>query len=576
MHLTLLLLLLLAVTIASAQEDNDDGVQQQSSLEQNDDCAGGTCPNRLLQEEAFLQEEECGMWLGPSPIKLAEVHGFGLGVFTGKNLAKGTKLESELLIPVYDTALDSWPPLREYVWDGSNMPEVAMQSRKETWLFMPGLAGIAACTGVNYNLELLGPGTLTTGRDNVQEDVSGAEDATEGSFSYRHSVTYTAVRDIVAGEELTVQCSDDDYDGGAYYLSKYQHDNAIVCVDDNVRVDRSQMVVGQQGLFAKRHLQQNQVILSTPLVPIHRKELEMENSQQQQLLLNYCFGHSRSDLLLLPYGPLVNYINHSSEPNVAIAWHSADTSHLPQRQQHHHVELLEMDAERVAEMHGKGLMMDLVALRDIRPNEELSLDYGADWQEAWKAHVNKYTPRRNYVSAATYMRDNDVNVIRTISEQVEEPYPDNVLTACFYDPDAPELDEEDLDDDDDDDDAVYTSWITELPHLCLRPCLVLDHYQDDDGVILYKAKMLPIDNQDVSELCELETSHVARDIPRHAIRILDRPYTSDVFLENAFRHEIGVPDGFFPDVWMQKKVRRRSQERGSHENGDSFKRKKRQ
>jgi hypothetical protein len=38
------------------------------------------------------------------------------------------------------------------------------------------------------------------------------------SFLYRNYVTYTAVHDIVAGEELTVDCDNDDYNGGAYFL----------------------------------------------------------------------------------------------------------------------------------------------------------------------------------------------------------------------------------------------------------------------------------------------------------------------------------------------------------------------
>jgi hypothetical protein len=40
-------------------------------------------------------------------------------------------------------------------------------------------------------------------------------------FSYRNYVTYTAVCDIVAGEEVTVDCDDDDYDGEAYFLSTF-------------------------------------------------------------------------------------------------------------------------------------------------------------------------------------------------------------------------------------------------------------------------------------------------------------------------------------------------------------------
>ena len=43
-------------------------------------CEGGICP--FLNSEEI--KDECGLWMGPSPIKEAEKYGFGLGIFTGK------------------------------------------------------------------------------------------------------------------------------------------------------------------------------------------------------------------------------------------------------------------------------------------------------------------------------------------------------------------------------------------------------------------------------------------------------------------------------------------------------------
>jgi hypothetical protein len=34
------------------------------------------------------------------------------------------------------------------------------------------------------------------------------------------------------------------------------------------------------------------------------------------------------------------------------------------------------------------------------------------------------------------------------------------------------------------------------------------------------------------------------------VYLVDVKYTIDDFLENAFRHEIGLPDGMYPDTWM--------------------------
>lgn len=551
-----------------------------AETEEKPDCFGGACPSK----SPTFDGPSCGLWLGPSPIKEAEEHGFGLGVFTGKPIPKGASVEQELLIPLFDSLLhdeDHHPPLREYAWNGDNMNEVALESRQGTFLFMPGLAGIAPCTSKNYNLELKGRGDyVDTPRHNIVSDSAGVHRGNSpmaGAFSYRHNVSYTAVRDIVPGEELTVQCNDDDFDGGSYGLSKFDSgDNAFVCVDSNVQVGPSE--IGGQGLFAKHSLFEGSVITSTPVVPIDRKELVMKKRKkgdaQQQLLLNYCYGHSESNLLLLPYGPLANYINHPPQgksANAIIRWHPVTDANsnnvLPRRQQHHHPELLQESAKKVAKTHGKGLMMDIVALREIQPDEEIYIDYGKNWEEAYKAHVKQWKPSEQdklYRSAQDYSRTHDLSVIRTIVEQKTNPYPENLETVCFWDEDDP---------DDEATDEVYSWSDAEEIDECLRPCVILDRYSHPEtGEEVYMAKMMPIDSTEVIGLCTLDEPEIVTDVPRRAIRIIDRPYTSDTFMKNAFRHEIGVPEGFYPETWMKKKKLRGNAQDDTPETGVEFKR----
>ena len=54
-------------------------------------CAGGTCPSPTPYGGSNSDSSEvpagkggCGLWMGPSPIKKAAEHDFGLGIFTGK------------------------------------------------------------------------------------------------------------------------------------------------------------------------------------------------------------------------------------------------------------------------------------------------------------------------------------------------------------------------------------------------------------------------------------------------------------------------------------------------------------
>jgi hypothetical protein len=34
-----------------------------------------------------------------------------------------------------------------------------------------------------------------------------------------------------------------------------------------------------------------------------------------------------------------------------------------------------------------------------------------------------------------------------------------------------------------------------------------------------------------------------------AYRMVDKPYSTDMWMEGAFRHPIGIPDDIFPDAW---------------------------
>ena len=549
------------------------------------DCSGGACP--AFFEEETGNENSCRLWLGPSPIKNAEEHGFGLGIFTGMAIRKGQTVESlyggaEPLLPLYgsETIYASWPPLREYMWDEDNMPEVAIEYPIGlTALFIPGLASIAPCTSVNYNLEMAEVGKFGTGRGSVHSNNEGihrAKHATVGSFAYRNNVTYVAVRDIVPGEELTVQCSDDDYDGGAYYLSRYkQEDNAVVCLDQNLIVKPSKIEgsVGQ-GLHAKRNLPSDQTIISSPLIPIHRKEMDIsdEDVNTKQLMLNYCYGHPDSDLLLLPYGPLFNYVNHSPTPNARIRWHEAvkDNSDLKRREQHHHLELFDISAEEVAETHGKSLLMDIVALRDISEGEEVTIDYGEAWRNAWDSHVADWeaaSEEAHYMAAEDYNKQQQGTVIRTVQEQRHSPYPENMEAFCFYQVHNYDPTRE----------LQTFSWDEDFEHNCFRPCVVLERYQKEissDNSFYYTIELLPQHDERVIEHCVIGNNpYVVSDVPQEAIRVVDRPYTTDVFLLQAFRHEISVPQGMYPENWKRKKLRSRKSSK-SQIDGDEFKRRK--
>jgi len=75
------------------------------------------------------------------------------------------------------------------------------------------------------------------------------------------------------------------------------------------------------------------------------------------------------------------------------------------------------------------LAMELVVLRDIDAGEEIFLDYGNEWEAAWKKHVEEWEPVEgadSYVSAFEMNLQYD-HVFRTEFEQMKNPYPSNLM-----------------------------------------------------------------------------------------------------------------------------------------------------
>jgi len=513
----------------------------------------------------------CGLWLGPSSIKVQERQGFGLGMFTGKLIAKGDDMPAELLVPIYDWDDEDHPPLREYIWDSidNGVGDMVLESMENMNMFIPGLASIAPCTATNYNLKL---------NNSVAYNDWGVHrfnptTPTAGAFSYRTSSMFSAVRDILPGEELVVQCNDHEFDGDTIPSPAFDaHHHPPICLDDTLEEQPS--TIHGRGLFTKRNIPQSDtILLSTPMTPIHRNELKMEN-EQMQLLLNYCYGHPESVLLWLPHGPLINSLNHSPSrtPNARIQWRSIlkTTDELSQRVKFHHPELFQALPENVATAHGKGLVMELVSTQAIARGEEVVIDYGDAWVTSWENHRAQWSRKRETVHNSAYISANGYNQlskddkIRTVTEQHHKPYPPNLHTACYFEADwaSDENFQEDV--------MTYESWNNQNDHFtCLLPCLVIEagHIDGDtSGNTLYTAKL--VDNYGENVAIDWEChiydkfEYFYTDIPREGIIFVENPEKSDVWLPDAFRHMIGVPDSrddkMYPDIWKIRNMRRRA------------------
>jgi len=320
---------------------------------------------------------------------------------------------------------------------------------------------------------------------------------------------------------------------------------------DNLIFGKSVISQAGQGAFATRFISKGDLIAPAPLIHIDKDVLAMhrkinENDmivEGDQLLLNYCFGHPKSSLLLFPYSSTVQFINHSSKKaNAKIQW---STSALHQQQ------WLSDPLEEVKSRDKTGLMFDIIATRDVALGEEVLLDYGHDWVASWEDHLQGQIPQEhNFETASALNKDRD-SAVKTLQEQLSDPYLPDVEITCIFEYEAK--------DDGKEEGENGLRYILKQWNLGLhwgiqggkhhRPCDILSrkrfgkHYFYTARVynydIMYEEQKIP----DSSVL-------VVTKIPRWAIQFTEKSYSSNQHYENSFRQPITIPDDLLPSHWL--------------------------
>lgn len=519
---------------------------------------------------------ECGLYLAESAVQPGK-----LGLFTGFSRSSGDEVaEPELFIPMLDAKKNEWSPLHDLEYPAEVMePRALLESFFLNDILAPGIGDMLACSNKFSNVE--------SKHDEIWTDNGGvhrSKDPMAGSFSYYAGHRFLAIDDLMAGEELVLPCPDPEYVYSAEEEDSYQELSAYyqnsgrkvlsteflkstaVCLD-NLISGRSEIPGAGRGAFANRRLGRGSVVAVSPVVHFDRSQLEVVeqsmygddhfldlhrdhgirytgNVTGQQLLLNYVYSHKGSNVMLFPYGPTVNYINHNHQaPNVAIRWSTSlgeESTAASAMKGMRPMELFATPPE-------PALLIEYVALRPIEAGEEILLDYGAQFEQALQEHVAAFKVGQDtdYVSAAEWAVKGGDSTIRTVTEQEVNPYPNNLQTACFFAPLedalATEVDE-----------ITTLEWSVHSSQTlsCLRPCTIVARAKSD-GKDVYEAVLFPMGRYSEPIECgELPDGgrHVS-GLPATAIIIMDRPYTTDLHQKGVFRHEIGVPEGFFPEDW---------------------------
>ncbi|KAL7559695.1 hypothetical protein ACA910_017598 [Epithemia clementina (nom. ined.)] len=437
---------------------------------------------------------------------------------------------------------------------------------------------------------------------------------------------------------------DDDEDSQNFILKYLQEDDGVVTsflrqqqvrpvswlqqhgyCQDFLRPGDSLIDQAGRGAFATRHLPRGTIVAYAPLIHIglHGRTLwnirydndndndnNSDNSSdngdgryQYDLILNYSFGHPNSTVLLTPYGAMVNYINHNSQaPNVRVQWPQHElVAHKPDWL-HQSPEFLSWVTDQV------GLSLEYVALRDIQPGEEVVMDYGPAWEQAWNhfvAHWQPLSDAHHHVLAQDVLAHEPTpyQYFRTVHELSHNPYPYNVATLCIpsftrltdHHPEAARRRRHpqrpvyqwiapatpsgnftksfphrmfcivterreiynDNDNNKDKDDVTYLYTVdlkwnpattgTATPWVWPSPPSPSDDDDDDDGNNDGNANAPP-----QPPPVEPHAPEWVRlvNVPPEGLGLYNLAFTNDWHMPNVFRHEIGIPNDIMPKAWL--------------------------
>jgi hypothetical protein len=458
----------------------------------------------------------------------------GLGVYTGIGLHKGEDI--------------GYPDICLYVNDG-NFGNTQLSSH--TWgasnYFgsIEGSRGRAACEGLATIVNTAHPSLINTNIISQElQTNAGLHRATSpgaGAITHNYGI-HGRARDIIpAGSELIVDYFDWDFSHITEPIPPkrdvpwlQQHGWCI----DKIHIGPSTIPHAGRGAFARTYIQQNEVIAPAPL-QVFRNRNVFQTIQPEQLIINYCLQAEKSSLVFFPYGQAVNLINHSSKnPNVEWRW-STKTSV-------HHTQWLDLSLKEFWKVAKPGgLILEIVALRDIQPGEELVINYGTAWENAWNQHVAQWKPPENADQYVYPAEMDETEQLRTVDEQMTNPYPNNIATVCVT-PDVDRQKHNPIEWFEPENNSWYDS---------MSLCHILSRDLDKStGSITYTVSLLySRDKYEYNPNINRNDLYIDTKVPRRAIRFVEKPYHDDEHIENAFRHPIILPPSLLPKLWLNNK-----------------------
>jgi hypothetical protein len=309
--------------------------------------------NRLAAAASRTPHPHCRVVLAPTSSEVGVSGGYG--VFSLQKLHRGQAvLPGDLVIHIVDydfkiDAVDDDDDDYWWRWSAEDTGGMYEGTGGRVAVHAPGLALLA---NHQHNYSNVLPGVPRVD----EAGLTRAEYPGSGAITHYHNWTfYVQAAVIEPGEELlvrhhhgrststststtntappTVTASsnnkDDDQDGTRTTTSSTRHSssqrNSVEwlrangwCLDNTRPIHFSKYRQAGRGLVTRRALPAGAVVLPVPLRAIRRDSLRIQRhnvhrrddtmDETEQLLINYCFGHIDSSILLYSYGPMVKYV----------------------------------------------------------------------------------------------------------------------------------------------------------------------------------------------------------------------------------------------------------------------------
>ena len=330
----------------------------------------------------------------------------------------------------------------------------------------------------------------------------------------------------------------------------------------------SQLPHAGLGGIAQHFINKNELIVPVPLVHIMDQDVLTnygENGEKigDQVLLNYCYGHRESTLLLCPNtnAILINHCGKRSKnckPNAVMRW-SNDWDPTSDAWRKQSLKELSMKPFR-------GLSMEIVATRDIAPGEEVLMDYGDEWDEAWKKHVAAWKPKEPVSSAkeVNEMRSPPASMMSGDLRKAKSADP-HLFAACLYwttdwdedhiwetrNPHWTNLTDGEILYEYSDDGSVYSGNYQDQGSSAYWPCALIREEESGDKSAepTYTVRVFQMPFRDTTLWSENQLPRFLTNYSRSSIQFFVKRGMGDQYLPGVFRHKIGIPDDVFPAHW---------------------------